>query len=170
MRRSSGFRSGRERVVLLVVGFAVVVVVCVGMVWLGYALGKRQPADTQPPATASVIASPLPSPTVGSLIPTLTPTITPLPTATPIPTPAPPTNTPPPPMIQAGPNGLNIRSGPDIDYTRLAHVEPGTQFRVIGRYDDWWQIDYNGLPAWAFSGVVTAYNTDSVPEVQPALP
>ena len=64
-------------------------------------------------------------------------------------------------MIQAGPNGLNIRSGPDIDYTRLAHVEPGTQFRVIGRYDDWWQIDYNGLPAWAFSGVVTAYNTDT---------
>lgn len=71
------------------------------------------------------------------------------------------------PTIVAGPDGLNVRSGPGTNFAILAHVNPGTQFRVTGKYADWWQIDYNGTPAWAYSGVVTAYNTGSVPQVVP---
>lgn len=71
------------------------------------------------------------------------------------------------PTIVAGSDGLNVRSGPGTNFAVLAHVNPGTQFRVTGKYADWWQIDYNGTPAWAYSGVVTAYNTGSVPQVVP---
>jgi hypothetical protein len=162
-------RSERERLVLQIVGWVVVVVAALGLVWLGYALGKRQCANAPPPAVEPTVFSPLPVPTVAApSVPTPVPTITPLPTATPIPLPVLPTNTPVTPMVEAGPNGANIRSGPDIDYTLMVHVDPGTRLRVIGRYEDWWQIDLNGQPAWVYNGVVTAYDTDNVPEVQPA--
>lgn len=71
------------------------------------------------------------------------------------------------PTITAGADGLNVRSGPGTNFPILAHVNPGTQFRVTGKYADWWQIDYNGAPAWAYSGVVVAQNTDNVPQVVP---
>ena len=171
--RSSNIRSGQERLVLQIVGWVVIVAVVAGLFLLGYALGKRQCAGDQSPTAVPTVASTLPAPAVASpavpAAPTIVPTNTPLPGPTPIPTPVPPTDTPAPAMIEAGPNGLNIRSGPDTSYTLLIHVEPGTRFRVIGRYEDWWQIDYNGVPAWAYSEVVTAFNTDNVPEVQPAL-
>ncbi len=71
------------------------------------------------------------------------------------------------PTVIAGADGLNVRAGPGTNFAILAHVGPGTQFRVTGRYADWWQIDYNGTPAWAYSGVVTAQNTANVPQVVP---
>ncbi len=71
------------------------------------------------------------------------------------------------PTVIAGADGLNVRSGPGTNFAILAHVNPGTQLRVTGRYADWWQVDYNGTAAWVYSGVVTAQNTGSVPQVVP---
>jgi lipoprotein-anchoring transpeptidase ErfK/SrfK len=35
----------------------------------------------------------------------------------------------------------------------------------MGRFGDWWQIDYAGAPAWVASWVVTAHNVAEVPQV-----
>ena len=168
--RSSGFGSGQESTVLWVVGFVVVVAVGVGMIWFGFQLGKREPepADTQPSAAAPTVASPLSAPTVVSpIVPTIVPTITPLPVAMPTPAPVPVTPTSPPPMAVAGESGANLRGGPGINFAELGYLEPGTQVPIIGRYADWWQIEYNGAPAWVFTEIVTASNTDGVAEVLP---
>ena len=70
-------------------------------------------------------------------------------------------------MISAGAQGLNVRTGPGTNFTRLAHVDPGTQFPIIGRYADWWQIETPGAPGWVADWVVRTYNVESVPEVVP---
>lgn len=150
----SGQQSIQQRTWWLV-GLAAAVAVGIGLLWLGSALSEHE-AEPAPVADAS-LASPAPT--------TLLPTATLLPTVTP--TPFPPTPTSAPPMVAAGPNGLNIRSGPGTSFPRLAHVDPGAQFVIIGRHADWWQIDFNGTPAWVFSDVVTSTNTDGVQEVQP---
>jgi lipoprotein-anchoring transpeptidase ErfK/SrfK len=87
-----------------------------------------------------------------------------LPTATPLP----PTQIPPtaaPAMVVAGTDGVNVRSGPGTDFAKIGLLSPGATARVIGRYGDWWQIDYAGSPAWVASWVVTAFNVEGVPEV-----
>jgi hypothetical protein len=71
------------------------------------------------------------------------------------------------PTVIAGSDGLNIRSGPGTNFAILAHVDPGTQLKVTGKYADWWQVDYSGTAAWVYSGVVTAQNTANVPQVVP---
>jgi lipoprotein-anchoring transpeptidase ErfK/SrfK len=71
------------------------------------------------------------------------------------------------PVVVAGADGANVRSGPDAGLTLLGYLEPGTQASVIGRYGAWWQIEYDGASAWVADRVVTAYNTDDVPEVEP---
>jgi len=174
MRRNSGYRGGQERIVLWIVGWVVVVAVGFGLVWLGYALGKRRQAPVEetagpsPAATAVAPASPLVTPTeVSAAVPTSVPTITPLPTMMPTPTPAPVTDTPAVAMVEAGSDGLNIRSGPGLNFTLLAHVDPGSKYEVVGYYDDWWQIDYEGTLAWVANWVVTASNADNVAEVVP---
>lgn len=162
MRGNSGYRMGQQRIVLLVVLWIVFVMVGFGLVWLGYALGKRQPSDGEDAtATAAALASPL----LPSVPVSILPTYTPLPMATPTPTLAPVMPTSPPARIETGANGLNIRSGPGLTFSILAHVDPGLTFMVTGYYADWWQIDYNGTPGWANDSVVTAYDTDGVPEV-----
>jgi lipoprotein-anchoring transpeptidase ErfK/SrfK len=87
-----------------------------------------------------------------------------LPTATPLPpTQIPPTATPA--TVVAGADGVNIRSGPNTDFAKIGLLNPGAEAKVIGRYGDWWQIDYAGVPAWVASWVVTAFNVAGVPEV-----
>lgn len=71
------------------------------------------------------------------------------------------------PIIEVGPGGANLRSGPSSSFSVIAHVEPGSTFEITGRYGDWWRIDYDGTPAWVASWVVTAFNAEDVPEVQP---
>jgi hypothetical protein len=140
------------------------------MIWFGFQLGKKdqEPADAQPSAAEPTVASPLTAPTVVSpIVPTIIPTITPLPVAMPTPAPTAATETSATAMIEAGPEGLNIRSGPGINFTLLAHVEPGVQFEIVGRCADWWQVDYNGTLAWVADWVATASNADGVPEVVP---
>lgn len=164
MKKRSSFRSGRDGSVLFIVGWILAVAVGIGLLWLGFALSKgdRQPAVPQPSVT--VPATPLPSPTMTH---TPVPTATPLPTATPEPTAIPATATPAPPSIVAGADGVNVRSGPGTNFTRLGYLDPGAQAQVIGRYSDWWQILYDGAPGWVFGELVTASNADDVPQVEP---
>jgi hypothetical protein len=167
--RSSGFRSGQERIVLWVVGFVIVIAVGVGLVWFGFALGRRRSVSPEPSDTPAATTASLPSPTATTVPPP--PTDTPLPTVTPLPpTPASPIPTPVTARIVAGEDGSNVRSGPGTGYEKLGYLDPGTEARVIGRYEDWWQIEYEGAPGWVYNEVCEAFDTENVPEVQPASP
>lgn len=165
---------GRGRMAVMVVAWFVVVVLGILLVWYGFVWLDRdkQPEETPPAATSSptpaqVVVQPTftpwPSPTPIPMLPTATP----LPVATPIPTEVPATPTTAVPFIVAGDNGVNVRSGPGTNYTRIGYLEPGTRADLIGRYSDWWQIRYNDAPAWVFGDIVTASNADNVPQVEP---
>ena len=175
MRRSSGFRSGRGRGVLPVVGGGLAGGLGMGLVWVGFRRdkGDQSPEDAPPagttaatPAQATVwpTITPLPSATV-PIIPTLTDT--PLPVATTEPTAIPATATSVVAAIVTGADGANVRSGPGTNYTRLGYLDPGAEAEVIGRYSDWWQIRYDETPGWIFGEIVTAFNADGVPQVEP---
>jgi uncharacterized protein YraI len=69
--------------------------------------------------------------------------------------------------ITAGPSGVNIRSGPGIDFSKIGFIEPGMQAKITGKYGEWWQIDYNGTPGWVAIWVVEAHNIETVSEVVP---
>jgi len=92
------------------------------------------------------------------------------PVAAQTPTPLPPAPTPTLPTVMAGGAvGINVRTGPGIDYARVGYLAPGAQAQVIGRYGDWWQIEHNGAPGWVAGWVVRAFNVDSVPQVEPPV-
>ena len=164
MSRGLNLRSERGCSVWTIGGWAVLVAVGVGLAWYGFTWNgsDRRPATVQPSVAAP--ATSLPSPTPMSTLP---PTDTLVPTFTTEPTPVPPTATPAVPNVVAGADGANVRNGPGVNFGRLGYLDPGMQARVIGRSSDWWQIEYDGGPAWVFSGVVTAFNTDNVSQVQP---
>ncbi len=168
MKTSS--RSGSGISVWLVVGWVLLVVVGIGLAWYGFVWSEReQPAAVQPSPTptqetAPPTVTPPPAPTASS---TPAPTDTPLPAATPEPTALPATATLPPAMVVVGDGGVNVRSGPGTNYTRLGSLDPGAQAEVTGRYDDWWQIRYDDDLAWVFGELVTASNVDNVLQVEP---
>ena len=116
-------------------------------------------------ATLAPTATPLP-PRVTVHVPTITSSPTQVP-ANPTQVVS-PTSTPLPPVIIAGEGGVNVRAGAGIDYMLLGFLEPRTETRVTGQHAGWWQIDYNGSPGWVFGEIVTARNTDGVPD--PTLP
>ena len=160
--------------ILLVVGWLLAVVVGVWLVWYGFTwIGENGQSED----ASSVVGSPTPTqmavwPTATPLPPSPTPspappTAMPLPTVVLEPTAVPATATPVAAAIVAGEQGVNVRTGPGTSYTRLGYLEPGTRADLIGRYGDWWQIRYEGAPAWVFGDLVTASNADNVPQVQP---
>jgi hypothetical protein len=156
---SSGY--GQERTIWLIVGVIVFALIGIGLLWLGFTLGKESggPAAAVPTATATPMG---PLPTVAALVPTSgPPTATPLPAATAAPTPV------PDPMIVAQEGGVNLRSGPGTDFAKVGRLEENATARITGRYGDWWQVDYGGTPAWVANWVVASSNTDGVPEVVP---
>jgi len=108
------------------------------------------------------------APQEATAVPTATPvpTVTPFPTATPLPTATPA----PTPYIVAGADGVNVRSGPDISFEQLGHIDPGGQAPLIGQDGDWWQILYNGAPGWVFKELVEVFNVipgEPLPTVTP---
>jgi uncharacterized protein YraI len=167
---SRGISLGSERgcSVWAILAWVLLVAAGVGLAWYGFTwkgsdAEQQQPSLTvQSPATA---ASTLPVPATAT--PTLAPTDTPPPTFTLEPTPVPPTPTPVVPNIVAGADGANVRAGPGTNFTRLGYLDPGAQARVTGRFANWWQIEYEGAPAWVFGDIVTASNVDAVAQVQP---
>jgi hypothetical protein len=89
-------------------------------------------------------------------------------TPTPPPTRLPPTPTVP--LVVAGTDGANVRSEPRIEErTRIGYLAPGTNATVIGRHGNWWQIEYEGAPAWVFADVVEALNLGNVSQVELTL-
>jgi uncharacterized protein YraI len=73
------------------------------------------------------------------------------------------------PTLVAGEDGANVRTGPATSFEKLGTLASGESAVITGRYDDWFQIDYNGTPAWVASWVVTATGTEDVPEVEPPV-
>lgn len=81
-------------------------------------------------------------------------------------------------------SSLNIRSGPSTSYSIVGTAEVGDIFKVIGKNEEstWWQIDFNGQPAWVFGELVTLTSTgddmqldtvrspDTAENVQPGIP
>jgi lipoprotein-anchoring transpeptidase ErfK/SrfK len=119
------------------------------------------------PSTEAAVAAPVlsaPVPIAASPIPATAAAPMTVPTSTPLP----PAPTPTLPTVMAGGAvGINVRTGPGIDYERVGYLAPGAQARVIGRFGDWWLIERDGAPGWVAGWVVTAFNVDDVPQVEP---
>jgi hypothetical protein len=90
----------------------------------------------------------------------------PTPEPTSVPTPAP---TPSAPTVFVETDLLNIRSAPTLDSEVIGQAPAGAALRVIGQRTDapeWWQIEFNGQPAWVNAALVrTAGPFDQVPRV-----
>ena len=167
--------SVKGRRTLFIVGFVIVLIMGVWLIWVGFRLGAEDEPTAEPrlPATAT-IGSVQESPATATPVLVEVP-VSPLPTDTAQPPPAataepsaiPPTDTPPPPIVVTGQGGVNVRSGPSTDYAKLGSLQPNSEAPLLGRYSDWWQIEYNGAPAWVSGGYVTARNAESVPEAVP---
>ena len=73
-------------------------------------------------------------------------------------------------FIEALSDETNVRAGPDIEAERVGLIYPGTQYRVIARRFDWFQIEFPQSPtgsAWVFSGVVNLIgNAADIPEIE----
>ena len=95
------------------------------------------------------------------------PPVIPIPTATPIPP-------PPKPVAVASQSGVNLRSGPAINYPRIGSLPLGGSLEIVGRTEDfsWWLVSTpSGGVAWVSDMAVAAANVnDSIPVVSiPAL-
>lgn len=172
MSRGLRFRSERGCSEFAILGWGVLVVLGIVLVWYGFlgpAGDDELPAEVQPSVTLSATpVSSSTSPTSPSSSPTLPPTHTPSPTFTPVPTAILATPISTVPKMVAGEDGVNVRIGPDTNYARVGYLDPDAEARVTGRYGDWWQIEYEDGNGWVFGGIVTATNTDGVPEVEPS--
>jgi uncharacterized protein YraI len=137
------------------------------LIWYGFLRSPEEEEELVATATATVQAgAEAAAPTVA---PTMAlPTSTPAPTFTPIPaTTVPPSPTPAVARMVAGVDGVNVRTGPGTNFTRLGYIDPDGEAPVIGQYGDWWQIEYQGSPAWVYGEIVTVYDVDAIAEVQP---
>ena len=147
------------------VGWFLILVVGAVLIWFGF---FRPVAEEPAPVTVEPSAIPTAEP-LPTALPTDTPT--PVPTDTPSPTPeptqVPPTMTPAVAKVVVGPDAINVRSGPGTEYTRLGTLDADTEALVTGQYGGWWQIEYQGQPAWVYGEIVTASNTEAVAQVQP---
>jgi uncharacterized protein YraI len=135
------------------------------LIWYGFIRSPNEEAEEQPTATVMTDASavtPTVAPTMAVATNTPPPTFTPLPTTAVAPSP-----TPAVARMVAGVDGVNVRTGPGINFTKVGYIDPDGEAPVIGRYGDWWQIEYEGSPAWIYGEIVTAYDVDAVAEVQP---
>lgn len=63
---------------------------------------------------------------------------------------------------------MNIRGGPGTDYPVVGSAGAGESFPIVGvnAAGDWWQIAFDGDPAWVYGPLVTAEGADGVPVAQ----
>jgi lipoprotein-anchoring transpeptidase ErfK/SrfK len=103
-------------------------------------------------------ATATPRPTRLPATPKPTTAATPEPTDEPMPTSS-------PALAEAQPDGANVRSGPGTNHGLAGFLDGGDAVEIIGRHADWWQVVYEGRPAWVFDGVVSVTGGGSVPRV-----
>jgi tetratricopeptide (TPR) repeat protein len=88
--------------------------------------------------------------------------------ATPTPTPSP---TPVPvPILAPIKDRVDVRSGPGTNFTLMGQIARGTEARIIGRYEDWWQIEYKEAQGWVSSEGVTTFYGERAPLIDPTSP
>ncbi len=174
MRSRSSFEPRRGPGVWSILGWIILVGLGVGLVWIGFVQpawpGKKEVAQATGVPATNIPPTPILYPTFTPLPAPTTPAIVPSDTPAPVavsPTAVPPTAPPVKPGVTVGSGGVNVRSGPGTNYTKLGYLEPGSQADVTGRYGDWWQISYNGAAGWVFGDLVTASNADGVAQVEP---
>ena len=65
-----------------------------------------------------------------------------------------------------------MRRGPGTHHAVLGTAEAGGEFRITGKNltGVWWQIDYDGEPAWVYAPYVTASHADDVQIVATPTP
>ena len=101
-------------------------------------------------------------------------TYTPVPTPTPLFTPT-PEATPTPSFAELTVTSatINVRAGPGTAYPRVGQVRQGETYQISGRNaaGDWYQISYNGEPAWVTAQMVSASGpVDSVALIEVGPP
>ncbi len=110
------------------------------------------------------------------------------PTSTPVPvilptgtaTLSPPTQTPTvtptsqgPAVVEALTAQTNVRSQPDINSERVGQINPGQTYAVVGRYFEWYQLDYPDNPSgsnigWIHQSVVQLIgDVNLIPNLDP---
>ncbi len=174
----------RDMVTWLGIGLIVVAAIAlVALIWIGWSAIRpdRTAQATLPPEPTSAPAQPAATPLPQGPLPT--PQVI---EASPPPTePAPPTEAPtdepaqPDPTAEpteapaaaasavVGQDVTTFRSGPGTSYTALGYLDPGTEGEITGYYGSWWQVVMNGQTGWVYGPLVTASNTENVPEVAP---
>ncbi len=63
-------------------------------------------------------------------------------------------------------DGINVRSGPGVNYGIGGNANKGQEFDIIAKNQagDWWQICcINGEPVWIFSQLASVQNAENVP-------
>ncbi len=67
-------------------------------------------------------------------------------------------------IAEAQPGGANLRTGPAFRFNRKGFLQAGERVEITARHEDWWQVTYEGSPAWVYSGVVRALGAEHVPQ------
>ena len=116
--------------------------------------------------------------------PTAVPLLFPTPTDTAGPPTETPTRTPTAlgrPVVEAISEDTNVRAGPDINDDRVGQIQPGTQYPVLGKRFNWYQIEYADAPsgtAWVYSevvhltgdpGTIPELSLEDIPTVDPGF-
>ena len=117
------------------------------------ALPTMTPVPTLPPPTSTFTPSPTNTP-----IPSSTPSPEPTETLTPSPSPTHAT------ARVVAIRRQTLRRGPGINHAIIETVNTGDEFIVLGKNlnGTWWQISYEGRPAWISTAYVDEFNTDAV--------
>jgi hypothetical protein len=143
---------------------AVVVVMAAGLIITSAHRAQGRDGEQQQP-TAVPLVFPTPTWTAGP--PTETPTRTPTALGRAV--------------VEAISEDTNVRAGPDINEDRVGQIQPGTQYPVLGRRFNWYQIEYTDAPsgtAWVYSEVVNLtgdpatipeLSLDDIPTVDPGF-
>jgi uncharacterized protein YraI len=149
-----------------------------------YVLEVRSINNEQAVSAVASVAVSVESPTgpTATSGPFIEQTVTPiLPTNTlvvpeqPTPVPAAPTPTPVPAACTPSATaniGLNVRSGPSVDYPVIGGIHEGETAQVTGRSGDatWWQIVHQGSQGWVSAKYVVVACTENVPVVVAPTP
>ncbi|NDJ77856.1 MAG: SH3 domain-containing protein [Chloroflexi bacterium] len=128
----------------------------------GVSLARARTEESGSPAFVRQAPTSTPS---GLIIPSDTPT--PTPTETPTRTPTISVETI---KVEAISENTNVRSGPDINDSVVAQINPGIEFTVLGQHYNWYQIEFPDTAtgfAWVYFEVVNVVSGD--PDLIPQL-